>query len=232
MASHGYYQLTLNKFASDVGGSYFDLVRGDLTIRNLDICVGGSAGNGGSFVLAANIESSAGFATQLGYGQEAGSGSLFFFYARGNPPDEIKWSTTYLPVVGDRYRFSITRVSGDGGLPDTVFKIQNLDAGGSSSKVFSGWPSGLNHAWWGAETHDSFSAHGVPAGQANQNVAYMGYSPNNSSTISYRSGLTCSDVFKNFVWDGSSDHTGCNGFRHGHVGNWVYGGDKLAVESH
>lgn len=118
----------------------------------------------------------------------------------------------------------------DPNLPDRT--IQNLDTGTSSAIEFPGWYSSLDHAWWGAETQGTISAHGVPAGQSNQNMAYMGYSSNISSSMLFRSGLTCADVWKSFTWDGSSNNNGCNGTRHGHVGNWVYGGDKLAPETH
>lgn len=230
LAQHGNFHIAANKFADEVGASYFDLVRGDLTVRSLDVCVG--SGNGATYVLAANIETASGTIVQLGYGQQAGFAGRSFYYAHGTP-DAIEWpNSSYLPVVGNRYRFSITRFLEPGGVVDTIYKIQDLDAGTSSSIEFSGWYSGLNHAWWGAETGDSASAHGVPAGSSNQNLAYMGYSPNTNGTIYYRSGLTCSDIFKNFSWDGSTNGNACAGTRHGHVGNWVYGGDKLAPESH
>lgn len=229
LAEHGNFHIVVNKFADEVGATYFDLVRGDLTVRSLDVCVG--SGNGSTYILAANIETAGGQIIQVGYGQISGFIGRRFYYAFGSA-DAIEWpDSSFLPVVGDRYRFSITRLVEPGGIADTVFKIQNLDHPATSTVERAGWYSGLNHAWWGAETEDSASAHGVLVGQANQNLAYMGYSPNTSGSVYYRSGLSCTDVFKNFTWDGSNG-AACAGTRHGHVGTWVYGGDKLAPETH
>ncbi|MES2208703.1 MAG: hypothetical protein V4515_00730 [Chloroflexota bacterium] len=229
IALHGNFHIVANKFADEVGATYFDLVRGDLTVRNLDVCAG--SGNGSTYVLAANIETAVGQVVQIGYGQISGFTGRRFYYALGSVT-AIEWpNSSYLPTLGDRYRFSITRFVEPGGLQDTIVTIQNLDHPSTSTVTRSGWYSALNHAWWGAETEDSASAHGVPAGQANQNVAYMGYSPNTSGAIYYRSGMTCGDIFKDFTWDGSNG-AACSGTRHGHIGTWVYGGDELAPETH
>jgi hypothetical protein len=229
IAEHGNFHIVANKFADEVGATYFDIVRGDLTVRGLDVCIG--SGNGATYVLAANIETALGQIVQIGYGQISGFTGRRFYYAFGSAA-AIEWpDTTYLPIVGDRYRFSITRFVEPGGLQDTIFKIQNLGHPSSSTVTRSGWYSGLNHAWWGAETQDSASAHGVPAGSSNQNLAYMGYSANTSTGTYFRSQMTCADIFKNFTWDGSGG-AACSGTRHGHVGTWVYGGDKLAPETH
>lgn len=226
LADKANFHLVANKFAAEVSASFFDVVRGDATVRTLDVCVGTG---GGTFVLPANLETASGVVLQLGYGQRAG-GSLSFYYARGSQT-AIVWPG-YSPTVGHRYRYWISRVVEPDNSITTAYKIQDLDDGSSSSLSFSGWYAGMDHAWWGTETWDALSAHGVLAGNLNQNPSYMGYSPNNSATTYYRSGLTCSDIWKNFTWDGSSDNSGCNGSRHGHVGTWVYGGDKLAPETH
>lgn len=149
LASHGNYHVVLNKFASDIGASYFDLARGEMTIRQPDVCVG--AGNGATWMLGANIETATGSVVQLGYGQFAGESNPKFIYAHGSTAG-IAWPNSYSPIVGNRYRFSITRVVEPGGLTDTDYLIQDLTGGTSSFLEVSGWFASLNHAWWGAET--------------------------------------------------------------------------------
>jgi hypothetical protein len=228
LAQHGNYHLVANKFARDVNATAtrFDMVRGDAYVRDLDICIGASAGQGGSWVLPANVEGDSGEIYQLGYGRAVGRGSNYFVYALGSPlAVEI---TGVTPIAGHRYRFEITKRA----TFNTVsFKITDLSTS-PSALVWSWdtnhpWASLMNHAWWGYETWDSFSTHGVRPGKPGVGMAYMGYRANNESTVRYLSDMTCSDIWKNFTWDGSTGNNGCTGKRRAVLGTWVYGGDRL-----
>jgi hypothetical protein len=224
LAQHGYSHIVANKFATDLGASYFDVVRGDAYVRELEVCIGTSAGQGGTWVLPANVESTTGEIYQLGFGRGAGRLGNTFVYALGSPSAiEIR---DVSPVDGHRYRFEIFRHAPG----NTVsYRITDLSA---SATVWSfdsshAWSTAADHAWWGFETWDSASHHGVSAGKPGINMSFLGYSTNTENLIRYRSGMTCADIWKNFTWDGSSEHNGCSGKRRGPVGTWTYGGDML-----
>jgi len=224
LAEHGYNHIVANKFASDLGAKYFDLVRGDAYVRELEVCIGYSAGQGGTWVLPANVESTTGEIYQLGYGRGAGRQSNYFVYALATPTaQEI---TSAAPIDGHRYRFEIYKRT----TSSTVsFRITDLT---TATVVWTfdsdhAWSSAADHAWWGFETWDSASHHGVSGGKLGVQMAYLGYSTETESFTRYRSDLTCKDIWKNFTWDGSTSHDGCTGKRIGSMGTWVYGGDML-----
>lgn len=230
-AKHGHYHVVANKFAREVGATHFNMIRGDAYVRVLDVCIGISAGQGGSWVLPANVESDTGDIYQLGYGRAAGRGSNYFVYALGSPTAiEIK---DVAPISGHRYRFEIVKRA----LYNTVsFKITDLSTS-PASVVWSShssrpWSGAMNHAWWGYETWDSFSTHGVPAGKSGVAMAYMGYRSNVDERIHYRSSMSCSDIWKNFTWDGSAGNNGCTGNRRAVLGSWAYTGDEFDALSY
>src|SRR4051812_35010638 len=136
LAQHGYFHVVANKFASDLGGKYFDVVRGDAYARQLEVCIGTSSGQGGTWVLPANVESTTGEIYQLGYGRGAGRLGNTFVYALGSPTSiEIK---SVAPIDGHRYRFEIFRRA----TYNTVsFRITDL----SLASVV--WSLDTSHAW-------------------------------------------------------------------------------------
>lgn len=225
LATHTYTHIYVEKYASAIPDAsvYFDMVRGDATVRDLDICVGSTAGQGGSFVLPANIQDDTnGPIIQLGYGKWAGRSDLFFVYQlKGQEAKEWYPGHNFKPIVGDRIRFTITKGYLSGNVV-TTYIINNLTRGTNDSMTVAGWLVSPQHAWWGYETWDSYSRHGHVAGQPAINAAYLGYSGDANTTIYYRSGMTSSDV-KNT--SGQSNH-------HGHLINWVYGSDGLDAETH
>src|SRR5689334_22080173 len=108
-----------------------------MTIRALDLCIG-LPGQGSTYMLGANIETASGQLLQLGYGQIAGPTGRRFYLVHGSP-SAVEWPHNYLPVVGDRYRFTITRVVEPDGSADANYKIQDFDAGTSSTVTYDGW---------------------------------------------------------------------------------------------
>jgi hypothetical protein len=207
----------------------FDRVQGEATVRNLDICIGN---NGGTFVLPANVDNEGYSANplhfQAGYGRAANidSGALRFYYAgpNGNPHE---WCCIN-PVVGTRYRFIIWR--SDSGLVN--FRRYRLDGGTwvNESTIYTSWAwpastsaARLTHAWWGCETWDQVSDHGPHVGNGSINMAYLGYSTDDSGSISYRTDMA-NPAPRNFSGWGDNHH--------GHVGDWVYNNDMINCETH
>jgi hypothetical protein len=210
------YQAWEGKNASAIGdgSTYFDRVRGDAYVRNLALCIGNS---GGTWVLPANVDAGDGRVLQIGYGRrnDFNNGNLTFVATDDHgTPYEI---TSVRPVLGHRYRFEVVRNSG--GYPtQRIYELRN----GSWVQIWSTttpsyvWNSDYDHAWWGYEVFSSQSSMGSQLGSATPQMAYMGYSGNASSTISYRSGLT--SVAKNYT--GQAQWV-CS------IGDWVYGDDML-----
>lgn len=216
LANHGYYQIYVSRTAGSVGASYFDRIQGEAHVRDLNICVGSDPGQGGSFVLPANVQGTSGIIYQLGYGKFAGDPNLKWVYADGD--SVMHYVAGFTPAIGVEYRFQIQKVSGL-----IRFTITDIDSDVVVAQFTKGsWSTSVNLAWWGYETWDSFSAHGRMAGEPFIDVTHMGYSHNENSTLYYRTGITSSVVYNT---SGQSNH-------HGHIRNRYYTGDTLDAETH
>lgn len=233
----GQNQLFVDKMKSEISGaSYFDAVRGDATVAPLDICIGAPANYGGSFVLPANVQNDANQRIfQLGYGQSPGESKLYFVYVDGDAISRHAPTGTWGdPTIGSRYRFSITRESTSSGYRP-MFQITDLTDGGSIfwyGNVEFG--KGMDRTWWGYESLDQASSMGPLYGNGDVNMAYMGYSTEDGGWV-YRSGLTNSygdrPQYPNRMHKHVSFSDPLNA-RSGHIGDWVYGGDKFNVHTH
>ncbi len=228
LASHDFYQVFVHKDINDVSGNYFDVVRGDVYARDLDVCIGVSPGQGGTFVLPANVQQKAGVGPgifQAGYGKRATDGAVRFVYA--NATSTIIVLSAPSPVIAHRYRFQINRDSA--GHPD--FILNDLTNGSliwSNTTTGTSWTGTYDLNWYGFETWDSFSHHGPNLPNPGVNMAYMGYSTDLNTTITYRSGMTVSgDVCKcGGHWaDVDNNHQTVLT-----MGTWFYGGDKFDSE--
>jgi hypothetical protein len=219
------YLILVARSADDPGipGTYMDLVRGEVTVRDLDVCT--LPTEGGTFVLPANVENTVtGSIFQLGYGQVAGEATEKFVFAAGSAQMQPWPDPDFVPIRGDRYRFSIWKTTLPNGNSVPQFGIRNLRTNAASFQLIGSvnWTTNYKLAWWGAETWDTASNHGSEAGTAPTTLSYMGYSPNTEGTIYYRSGMTSSDVH----------YVGPIPYHHGHIVNWVYGGDGLDIHTH
>lgn len=228
LASHDFYQVFVHKDINEVSGNWFDDVRGDVYARNLDVCIGGTAGQGGTFVLPANVQQKAGVGSgifQAGFGKRATDGSIKFVYANGTATAIVLSAPT--PTIAHRYRFEIK--SDSAGHPD--FLLTDLTNGlliWSNTTTGTSWTGSFDLNWWGFETWDSFSHHGPNLPGSGVNMAYMGYSTDLNTVITYRSGMTVGgDVCKcggNWAQVDGNHQTVLS------IGNWVYGGDKFDSE--
>ncbi len=230
LASHGYYQVLVHKDISQITGNYFDLVKGDAYARDLDVCIGASQTQGGTFVLPANVQEEPGMGPgifQAGYGKRTTDGSILFFYANGDATAIAISGAT--PSIGHRYRFRIQKDSN--AHPD--FYIDDVTTGSgawSNTTTNTSYSIVYDYAWWGFETWDSYSHHGPNLPDPGVGMAYMGYSSDLSTTTFYRSGMTVSgDVCK---CGGDWSQVDGNHQTVLTIGNWVYGGDKFDAEVH
>lgn len=199
-------------------GSYFDYVSGEISLRDLDICTKLLTNPyGGSWIMAANVESFAGEIYQMGYGQNAGASEESIWIEQG--PQFYSIGRPIGMSYGDTLKFEIWRASSI-----TVgYRVTNKTTGQVYTTTKSGsWASDMDRAWWGAETHDNSSAMGSCATCARTALRFMGYSTDANGSIIYRSDMTSADVIRN---DSNSNH-------HGHIIDWSYGGDGLEIESH
>lgn len=227
LASHDYYIVYVQKDINNVVGNFFDDVRGDAYARDLDVCIGGSPGNGGTFVLPANVQQKANVGPSIfqgGFGKRATDTSIKFYYANQQPDSIV--ITSVAPIVGHRYRFDISRDSS--GHPDFHFTdVSTATLIWSNTSTTTSWVSTFDLTWYGYETWDSFSHHGPNLPGAGTNMAYMGYSTDFNTAISYRTGMTVGgDVLKQGHWaDVDNNHTTVLT-----IGTWVYGGDQFDSE--
>ncbi len=201
LANHGYYQIYVTKTTSVSGG--FDLARGTASVANLDICVGSSSGQGGSFVLPANIQRTDGLIVQLGYGKWAGRTDQFFVWTPNGDGAAVEWTAGgWKPITGHKYRFSIERVFVSG-TPKLMYTIEDLNVPGSRVDAFGINVVSLSQAWWGYETWDSYSAHGHLASDSQHvDMKSLYYRVSGGGTTQYTNITT---VFNN---SGQSNHHG------------------------
>lgn len=229
-------QVFIYKHAGDVpGDTNFDGVRGEATIRQLDVCVGLVAGNGLTAVLPANVEN-ANAATnkifQLGYVHRPMAG-LSYVMADGQGDDLVFKQWDWCPIViGHRVRFTITRTSS--GTP--WFYIEDLTAAcgaGFGSPDGETFGLGMEVTWWGYERNDTSSGLGVENGDPNVNMAYMGYRVKGGAWT-YRSGLTnsiqnvggpCKDCIQIQMRNPDTHHFLAT------IGDWVYNNDLFNVRT-
>lgn len=217
LADNGNYKIWVGKGIADVvpAASYFDYVGGEVTVRDLNSC-GSTAKftSMGSFVMAANLQTSSGGIIQMGYGKFGGAATLQFFWVNGNNGAPIVLTGFEAPQLNHVYRMTMSRASNG----DKVYSIQDLTDGQAAyTWTRPGWLSGFTTAWWACETLDNFSEHGVTAGESPFYLNQMSYSGNTSSTVYYRSGLTNANVAYDFV---TSTH-------HGYISGTVVGGDTF-----
>jgi hypothetical protein len=162
---------------------YYDEVRGNLTVRDLAICIGNDASKGGTFVLGANLQrDSDGRIYQLGYGVRPTEGPAFY-YVTGTASSVHKVTSVY-PVVGHKYLFKIYKNE----LSSNVdYSIRDLTTGTNIwwNEYAQTFPWNMNRIWWGYETIESISDHGHCAGCSKINLSAMGWSLVGSSQISY-----------------------------------------------
>jgi len=210
---------------SGIAGTYLKEVTGQAYARTLDPV--GCLTYGGTVVLPANIENTvSGSIWQLGYGTLA-NGPLRFVYAMDTTYGRIWPSTTYLPIVGHNYKFDIRTGTLEGfNANQVVMRITDTTAGTSSGYAFLSsynWSSNNKLAWWGGERLSSLDDIGVDYGETSLILHHMGYRTDGMSVISYRSGMTSSDVKR--VGSPPSN-------MHGHIVTWTYGADGLQLETH
>jgi hypothetical protein len=86
-----------------------------------------------------------------------------------------------------------------------------------------------NHAWWGYESWDTESALGYRVGEAVTDIHTILYTPA-GGVETWRSGMTCSSIVKNFSWDGSGGAP-CSPAVVGNIDSTNYTGDTLRVYS-
>lgn len=229
-AAHGYFQIYVDKHANKIGdgSSYMDKTEGVAEVATLNVCIGSDSGNGGTFVMAANIQSDAtGRIFQVGYGKEATDSREYFYYANGTSA-ALRWpSSGFLPVVGHEYRFVIYPSGGN-----AAFKIEDVDTGASSTLYGSKpWGTDLNRSWWGYEAWDLTSTMGPYAGDGSARMRSLKYHGNASGIAITRDGWGAgygdgNEVHKNFIsQDPQND-------RSAHTLTTTYPNDTLAVHTH
>lgn len=206
----------------------FDAARGDATVANLDPCVGGGSG-GGTYILLANLQdddSSVRLIAQVAYGQECGTCDVRFYYTPNADGVAAVWPGSLTPIKGRRYTGIVSYYRNHLWQEFTKYMVIDKTTGATDTVYRSGWCDCYDRAWWGAEVADTMAELGAIAGSSypDVNMSYMGYSLVGDGTWIYRSGLTSADVKKSASGIGSNEH--------GHIGNWVYGGDMLELENH
>lgn len=205
-----------------IAGTYMQRVSSQLTIRSLenDPCGGFNA------ILAANIQGNTSSIYQIGYWND-GNG-LKFVYAYNNGGAAIVWPGGWVPTVGRTYKFTIARGLFYGtqyGYNDVVFTIRDMSNGNETVvvKAQSSWDtSGLEKAWWGGEHNRRAGEIGPDAGETPLILRYMAYETESIPTT-YRSGMSSGEVVNT---------TDSQYQIHGHITDWVYGGDGLQLETH
>jgi len=226
----------VDKDSSELANSKFDLVRGDATVGTINPCVGSQPFPyaAGSWMLLANVERSCcGEIIQIGYGQGCTLCVVDFIYTPGGFGAGAAWPGTLTPQSGHRVRLIIERVFSNPHL-STRYTVKDIDTGVTQTTAVSGFYSGFDKAWWGAEALDTSSEVGQDAA-IDSNVAYMGYSTFATGTISYRSGMVFNACYCETNPGDPSDiekQGGTNSSEHGHLGTWVYGNDMVNFESH
>ena len=156
-----------------------------------------------------------------------------FIYTPGGFGAGAAWPGTLTPQSGHRVRLIIERVFSNPHL-STRYTVKDIDTGVTQTTAVSGFYSGFDKAWWGAEALDTSSEVGQDAA-IDSNVAYMGYSTFATGTISYRSGMVFNACYCETNPGDPSDiekQGGTNSSEHGHLGTWVYGNDMVNFESH
>jgi hypothetical protein len=226
----------VDKDSSELSNAKFDLVRGDGTVGSINPCVGSQSFPyaAGSWMLLANVEhSSGGQIVQIGYGQGCTSCMVDFIYTPAAAGAGAAWPGTLTPQSGHRVRVMIERVFSNPHL-STRYTVKDIDTGVTQTTSASGFYSGFDKAWWGAEALDTSSEVGQDA-SIDSNVAYMGYSTFATGSISYRSGMVFNACYCETSPGDPSDiekQGGTNSAEHGHLGTWVYGNDMVNFESH
>lgn len=229
VATHSFYQVYVEKYVAS--STYITDVSGQSKIVGLNICTYGAfAGNGGTFVMPANLQNDTTKRIyQLGYGRTAIDSAPYFFYAEASP-DAVK-ITSPRPVDGHTYTFHIYRRSAG----YVSYDIRDMTTGlyvwtyypttpfNASSAAYQ------NHAWWGFESWDSESALGYKNGQAITDIRDITYTPA-GGVQTWRSGMTCASVGKTFDWDGSGGAP-CSLAVKANIDSIHYSGDTLRVYS-
>lgn len=204
-ASKTNHQMWVGRDISQVSGNYFDLVRGNVRIQDLDPCVGDGLTDGkGSFVLAANLQTTGTGVVQLGYGQFGTSNPLKFYWVNGNGGQANTATWAENPAIGHTYTLSIEKTASN----TIKYIVSDLTDGSQQSYTASNSWLSFSLAWWGYETLDTQSQHGVTTGENPNRLHYMGYSTDTVSSWSYRSSLTSGDIAKNWV---DANHYGAIG---------------------
>lgn len=226
----------VDKDSSELGNSKFDHVRGDAEVGTINPCVGTQAFpySAGSWMMLANLEHSCcAEIIQIGYGQGCTNCIVDFIYTPGGQGAGAAWPGTLTPQSGHRVRLVIERVFSNPHL-STRYTVKDIDTGATQTTSRSGFYSGFDKAWWGAEAIDTSAEVGQDAA-IDSNVAYMGYSTFSTGTISYRSGMVFDTCYCETDPGDPSDiekQGGTNSAEHGHLGTWVYGNDMVNFESH
>lgn len=219
--------------------SNFDLGRGDATVGSMNPCVGNAAFPyaSGTWILLANLEdvdANPVEIMQAGYGKGCSLCADDFIYTPAADGSGAAWPGSLTPVNGHRVRFKIERVSTSSGIK-AKYTLTDVTTGESEVRNAT-WETGITKAWWGAEALDTSSEVGVDYAGHDSNVAYMGYSVLDNSSILYRSDMVFDACYcEDEPGAGPSEvekQGGRNSTEHGHLGTWVYGNDMVNFESH
>ena len=197
---------------------YFSHVRGDVTVRRIDPCDSNLGLFGYANIVPVTMEG--GGTYQAGVQFKSGVAAPKFVYTCNSTPSTCDWPGELFPILGERYRFAITRIYDTHTGVNARYTITWLGDGFTTSETaWSPWVGQPTLAWWGTERQNPAGDCGTSNGTS-INMAYMGYSVNNLAFNGwYRTGMSSSDIYDT-----------CSG-AHGIIGTWVYGGDKLNVTS-
>jgi hypothetical protein len=227
-------KIFIYKHHGDVAGSeMFDGVRGDATLRQLDVCVGAAAGHGLTAALPANIQNtSTGKIFQLGFVHRPLVG-LDFVLVDGEVSDLVYFNPLSCPtVLGHRYQFKITNDEDS----NVIFQVTDETADCTITKQSPDghtYGTSMDMVWWGYERNDTSSGLGVENGDPNVNMAYMGYNMTGSGTWIYRTdlvnaieppggGVGCINCIQTEIINDNQTWFAT-------IGDWVYNNDKFNV---
>ena len=166
-------------------------VQGEVVIRQLHGCTGGSGTTILAQVWPANMQGSLDF-LQIGYAN-IDSGTTMNWWASSNSapsPDVSQMSLSFFPVVGHTVRFTIARVN-LGGIYYWRLKVDDLSHSG-----WYGWRNLIQNddhtqeVWYGIEDHNEKSQFGGNSSTNTVRLRGMAYRLANGGAWNYLTGTT------------------------------------------
>ena len=206
----------------NVPGTYFTKSQSTWTVRTLDETVCGNMGF--TAVLGVNLESG-GNAYQLGQIRDNGPDRFTYAYFSTTA---LNWPGSWSPISGHTYRFEIAKGIHFGTAYNANAVVYTIYDQTNSPTIWQrvvepaiDWTE-VDLAWWGGEIGTTDDEIGVDFGETPLILHHMSYQTDAQSQVVFRSGMTTvADVHSTaFPWN------------HGHITNWVYGGDGLQLEHH